>query len=206
MWSFEELQTHRPWTIDDIPPTIKALIPKLDLVCLTDDDELDRGLALHLLHEATYDWPAPDTPEWVQAAITANPGTWITRLCRAKHQLPETYQSIAYCGQCHSFANARKRRRAANLQREVLPGFEQIGGNYHLHRPCSRRELTWLRHLIYHLVRRGQVVKVREKRPDLRQARGWDWMSCLYPNNELQEKGNPNVNQKTNTTETHTTP
>jgi hypothetical protein len=56
----------------------------------------------------------------VQAAIAANPGTWITRLCRAKHHLPETYQSIAYCGQCRSFANSRKRRRAANLQREVL--------------------------------------------------------------------------------------
>jgi len=181
MWSFEKLQTHCPCTIDDIPPAIKALIPELDLACLTDDGELDRGLALHLLHEAIYDWPAPDTPEWVQAAITANPGTWITRLCRAKHQLPETYQSIAYCGQCRSFANGRKRRRAANLQREVLPGFEQIGGNYHLHPPCSQRELTWLRHLIYRLVRQGQVVKHREKRPDLRQARGWDWMSCLYP-------------------------
>ena len=56
------------------------------------------GSALHLLHEETYDWPTPDTPEWVQAAIAANPGTWITRLCRAKHQLPETYRSIAYCG------------------------------------------------------------------------------------------------------------
>ena len=194
MWSFEELQAHCHRAVEDIPPAIKALIPELDLVCLADDGELDRGLALHLLYEATYGWPAPETPEWVQAAIAANPGTWITRLCRAKHQLPETYQSIAYCGQCRSFANSRKRRRAANLQREVLPGFEQIGGAYHLHPPCSRRDLTWLRHLIYRLVQQGQVVKVRKKRPDLHQPRGWDWMSCLYPKNELQEKGNPDVN------------
>lgn len=180
MWSFEEIQSHCPWAVADIPAAIKALIPELDLACMADDGELDRGLALHLLHEAIYDWPAPETPEWVQAAIAANPGTWITRLCRAKHQLPETYQSIAYCGQCRSFANSRKRRRAANLQQEVLPGFEQIGGAYHLHPPCSKRDLTWLRHLIYRLVRQGKVVKVREKRPDLRQARGWDWMSCLY--------------------------
>jgi len=73
------------------------------------------------------------------------------------------------------------RRRAANLQNEVLPGFEQIGGAYQLHTPCSPRHLTWLRHLAYRLVRQGQVVKVRKKRMDLRQARGWDWMSCLYP-------------------------
>lgn len=184
MWTFKELQNQHRWTAADIPPTIKALIPELDLACLAEDGELDRGLALHLLYEAIYDWPALDTPEWVQVAIAANPGAWITRLCRAKHQLPETYQSVAYCGQCRSFANRRKRRRAAYLQREVLPGFGQIGGAYHLHQPCSQRDLTWLRHLVYRLVRQGQVVKVREKRPDLRQARGWDYMSCLYPAEE----------------------
>jgi hypothetical protein len=139
MWSFDELQNRRHWTVGDIPPPIQALVPELDLACLADDGELDRGLALHLLHEATYDWPAPDTPEWVQAAI------------------------------------------AANLQTEVLPGFKDIGGAYQLHTPCSPRHLTWLRHLIYRLVGQGQVVKVREKRPDLRQPRGWDWMACLYP-------------------------
>ena len=181
MWSFDELQNRRHWTVGDITPPMKALIPELDLACLADDGELDRGLALHLLHEAIYDWPAPDTPEWVQAAIAANPGIWITRLCRAKHNLPETYKSIAYCGKCFCFANARKRRRAANLQTEVLPGFKDIGGAYQLHTPCSPRHLTWLRHLIYRRVGQGQVVKVREKRADLRQARGWDWMACLYP-------------------------
>jgi hypothetical protein len=182
MWSFEELQTHRHWMSNDIPPAIRAFIPEPDLACLADDGELDRGLALHLLHEAIFDWPAPDTPAWVQAAIAANPGVWISRLCRAKHGLGENLRSIAYCGQCAGgYANPRRRKRAAALQKEVLPGFEQIGGAYQLHEPCSRRDLTWLRQLIYRLVRQGRVIKVREKRPDLRQPRGWDWMSCLYP-------------------------
>ena len=116
MWAFEELQTHHHWTADDIPPAIKALIPELDLACLADDGELDRGLALHLLHEATYNWPAPDTPEWVQAANVANPGVWISRLCRAKHGLRENLRSIAFCGQCaRGYANPRRRRQAGGL-------------------------------------------------------------------------------------------
>jgi hypothetical protein len=28
------------------------------------------------------------------------------------------------------------------------------------------------------------AVKRREKRPDKRQARGWDYMTCLYPAKE----------------------
>ena len=74
MWTFEELQTQRRLTPADILPAIKALIPEPDLACLADDGELDHGLALHLLHETIYDWPAPNTPAWVQAAIAANPG------------------------------------------------------------------------------------------------------------------------------------
>ena len=97
------------------------LIPALDLECLTTEGEaLDRGLGLHLMHEAVYEFPAPGTAEWVQAAIAANPGIWMTRLCRAKHDLPETYRSIAYCGTCRCFANPRKRHRAERLQPEVL--------------------------------------------------------------------------------------
>jgi hypothetical protein len=222
MWSFEALWNHRRWTATDIPSTIKALIPELDLACLADDGGLHRpgtgghGLALHLLHEATYDWPAPDTLEWVQAAIATNPGIWISRLCRAKHGLRENLRSVVYCGQCAGgYANPRRRRRAAALPKEVLPGFEEIGGPHQLHAPCSRQDLplraeaqdeAWLRYLIYRLVRQGQVVKVREKRPDLLQPRDWDIMTCLYPNHELQEKGFPDVNQKTNATKTLTTP
>ncbi len=168
----------------DIPPEIRALVGD-DLACLTEEDgELDYGLIHHLKYAALYEWPQPGTVDWLEAAIEANPGIWMARLCRAMHGLSETFRHIAYCGQCADYANPRKRTRAAALPTAVLPGFEQIGAAYHLHPPCSRRGLTWLRHQIYRLVQRGQVDKCREKRPDMRQVRGWDWMSTLYPAKE----------------------
>lgn len=183
MWSYEELMGKETWTVDDIPPELRLLIDEHALACIVDEgDELDHGLILHLAYEAVFERPEPETPEWVEAVIEANPGLWVARLCRAMHGLPENFRSIAWCGQCSGgYANPRKRRRAANLPPQTLPGFESIGGAFQLHPPCSRRDLTWLRHLIYRLVQRGQVEKRREKRPDLRQARGWDWMSTLYP-------------------------
>lgn len=181
IWSHEELLADHPWTVDDIPPALRLLIGEHDLSCLTDQGELDRGLILHLAYEATFELPQPETTEWIEAAIRATPGVWMTRLCRAMHGLPEGFRSVAWCGQCRCFSNSRRRQRAAELPPEPLPGFETIGGAFQLHPPCSQRDLTWLRHLIYRLVRRGQVEKRREKRPDLRQARGWDWMSTLYP-------------------------
>ena len=180
-WSHQSLLVDRTWTIDDIPPEIRALVGD-DLACLADDGQLDHGLILHLAYAAIYEWPEPETPEWVEAAIKANPGIWIARLCRAMHGLSETFRHIAYCGQCAvGYANPRKRKRAAALPTAVLPGFEQIGGAFSLHPACSQRDLTWLRHQIYRLVQHGRIEKLREKRPDLRQARGWDWVSTLYP-------------------------
>ena len=186
----------------DIPPETRALIGD-DLDCITDDGKLDHGLFLHLMYEAVYEQPEPETIEWVQAAIEARPGTWTARLCRAMHGHAENFRSVAYCGQCAGgYANPRKRARAAALQSTVLPGFEQIGGAYQLHPPCSRRDFTlraepqdeaWLRRQIKRLVERGLVIKRREKRPDRRQVRGWDYMTCLYPKDDRLKKGNTDV-------------
>lgn len=180
-WSYETLNTHRTWTVEDIPPELGLLLGEPDLACLADAGELDPGLILHLAYAAAFELPRPDTVAWIEAAIESNPGVWISRLCRARHGRPENLASIARCGQCRSYSNGRKRRRAANLPPELLPGFETIGGAYQLHPPCSCRDLTWLRHRVYRLVRLGRVSKRREKIPDLRQARGWDWGSRLYP-------------------------
>jgi hypothetical protein len=133
-----------------------------------------------MAYVAAFELPRPDTLSWIEAAIEASPGVWISRLCRARHGLLETFRSIARCGQCLSYANPRKRRRAAALPSELLPGFETIGGAFQLHPPCSHQDLTWLRHQVYRLARLGRVEKRREKIPDLRQARGWDWGSRLY--------------------------
>lgn len=97
-------------------------------------------------------------------------------------------QSTKYrrCSKNELFAEQQSSSQLYFLCTEPLPGFETIGCAYQLHSPCSRRDLTWLRHQIYRLVRRGRVEKRREKIPDLRQARGWDWGSRLYP---VERKG-----------------
>lgn len=179
-WSYETLNTNPDWMVEDIPPDLCLLVGEPDLAGLADAGELDYGLILHLAYAAAFELPQPETVAWIEGAIQANPGIWISRLCRAKHGRPETFYSIARCGQCRSYSNGRKRRRAANLPPVPLPGFETTGGAFQLHSPCSRRDLTWLRHQIYRLVRRGRVEKRREKIPDQRQARGWDWGSRLY--------------------------
>jgi hypothetical protein len=186
MWTFAELANFEEGLdIDDIPPTLRALIPEEDLDAMAEDGELDHGMALHLAYEEVFELPEPGSPEWVMAVIVANSGKfWIAKLCRAMHNHSETYQSILHCGLCTSFVNVRKRKRAANLPPRTLPGCEEIGGAFQLHRPCSNHELTWLRKLIYRFVDKELVEKVREFQPDLRQPRGYDLMSTLY----LKEK------------------
>jgi hypothetical protein len=180
MWNYDDLSEREYWQVEDIPPEIRTLVGDLD--CMAGDDGMiDRGTVLCLAEEAAYEWPATGTVDWIRAAIEANPGVWITRLCRAMHGKPETYQSIAWCGYCVHYANPRRRSRAAKLPDRTLPGLEKIGGAYQLRPPCSSRGLTWLRHQIYRLVAAGWIKKLREKRPDMRQPRGWDWMSTLYP-------------------------
>ncbi len=186
MWSSNELAAiEHSFTLDDIPPTIRALIPEEDLDAMTEHGELDRGMALHLAYEQVFELPEPETPGWVIAAVQANPGKfWIAQLCRAMHGLPENFKSITWCGLCQEYANPRKRERSNNLPRQTLPGLEETGGAFRLHPPCSKRGLTWLRKVVYRLVDRGWVKKIREFRPDMRQARGYDLMSVLY-----QEEG-----------------
>ena len=169
--------------IDDIPPSVRAAIDDLDLACIADGDEIDEG-TLHHMEQYLLDDLAVESPEsrpWVQAAIEARPGVWTARLCRAMHEMPETESSILRCGLCMEFANGRKRWRAANLPENTLPGFENTGGAYQLRPPCSKRGLSWLRRQIYRLRDLGRIETRRERIPDCRQARGWDWGTRLYP-------------------------
>jgi hypothetical protein len=182
MWNYHDLSERERWWLEDIPPEIRLLVGELELACLAGEDGLlDRGTVLYLAETAADEWPEPETVAWVQKAIEANPGIWIARLCRAMHGKPETYQSIVWCGVCAQYANSRRRARAARLPDKTLPGLAEIGGAYQLHPPCSPRGLTWLRQQIYRLVAQGWIKKLREKCADLRQPRGWDFMSTLYP-------------------------
>jgi hypothetical protein len=156
-----------------VPRWVEALIPELD-GCI----ELDDGVLAHLQEMEVYELPQPETPEWVQAAIEARPGVWTARLCRAMHGVPETEQGIAYCGLCVSYVNPRKRRRAACLP-NLLPGFAE--GAYMLRQSCSKRDLTWLRRTVCRLCKAGKIVTRRERIPDVRQARGWDIGTRIYP-------------------------
>lgn len=173
--------------IDDLAPSLQAVIDDLDLACIADyDDEgegwIDAG-TLHHLQEYAFvdlDIETTESPRWVQAAIEAHPGVWTARLCRQMHDLPETKTSILHCGLCDQFSNKRKRVRAARLP-PTLPGFEDIGGGYQLHPPCSKRGLTWLRKLLYRLRDRGRIQTRRERIADCRQGRGWDWGTRIYP-------------------------
>jgi hypothetical protein len=182
MWSSDEFAAiEHSFTLDDIPPTLRALIPDEDLDAMAESGELDRGMALHLVYEQVFELPEPETVEWVMTAVQANPGKfWISQLCRAMHGLPENFKSITWCGLCQEYANPRKRERSNNLPRQTLPSLEETGGAFQLHPPCSKRGLTWLRKLVYRLADRGKVKKIREFRPDICQARGYDLMSVLY--------------------------
>ena len=183
MWSHDELMAIDEaggLHIDEIPPELRALIPEEDLCAIAEDEMLDYSTVLYLAQAEVYELPQPGTREWVLTAIAANSGDfWITKLCRAMHGHRENIRSISWCGVCSEYANVRKRRRAAKLPPKPLPGFEEIGGAFQLHPPCSNHGLTWLRKLIYRLENKGQVERSREPRPDIRQARGWDYMSVL---------------------------
>jgi hypothetical protein len=122
--------------------------------------------------------PESDPEAWALGVISANPGLWVAELCRIKHDRENTAAEIAYCGLCREYANRRKRVRAAKLG-DPLPGF--TSGAYQLHPPCSNRAFTWLRKLTYRLERAGFLLRKRERIPDGRQARGWDWGTRLYP-------------------------
>jgi hypothetical protein len=52
----------------------------------------------------------------------------------------------------------------------------ELGTKAELKAP-SGQDKAWLRRLIARLVQAAQVIKHRAVRPDLRQARAWDWMS-----------------------------
>ena len=175
--------------IEDIEPELAGLVDELDLACMHYDEYpgcIDESTYHHLEEYAVLELGIRDaeTPEWVKAAVEARPGTWTARLCRAMHGQPETYEAIVHCGLCAQYASSRKRYRAARLPSQTLPGFEEIGGGYQLRPPCSKRGLTWLRKLIYRMRDREQVETRREHIPDLRQGRGWDWGTRIYPGNK----------------------
>jgi hypothetical protein len=173
--------------VSDLDPSLLAAIDDLDLACIADYDDdgsarIDAGTLYHVEAYVSIDLgiDTPESPQWVQAAIEAQPGVWTARLCRQMHGWPETEISILRCGLCQDYANPRKRARAACLPTRTLPGFEAIGGGHQLRPPCSKRGLTWLRKLIYRLRDRDQIQTHRERIPDCRQPRGWDWGTRIY--------------------------
>ncbi|MBN1889993.1 MAG: hypothetical protein JW850_18500 [Thermoflexales bacterium] len=148
--------------VTEIDPHIAALVSAVDLLCMADDGEVDYGMYLHLVEASLYEMPQPETAEWVECAVAANPGVWMARLCRAMHGRRETLRDIAWCGTCACYSNRRRRARASRLPPATLPGYEKIGGAFALHPPCSRCGLTWLRRQVYKLRKAGRIVSRRE--------------------------------------------
>ena len=103
--------------IEGLPPELAAVIDDHDLRCIADDGYIDEGTFRHLNEYAWIDLGIedPESPEWVEAAIEANPGRWTARLCRAMHGHEENYDSITHCGLCVDYCSPRKRKRAAAL-------------------------------------------------------------------------------------------
>lgn len=158
---------------------IEALIGE-DWACL--DDEVSEEYLLDTYYNTDI-WPDADEQpkEWLKETIDQNPGVWTAEICRMKHNRPSDNENIAWCGLCSEYANGRKRQRSANLP-EVLPGFEEIGGAYKLHPPCSNRALTWLRKTTDRWAKVGKIIKEKlQVIPDPRQARGWDFGTRIYP-------------------------
>ena len=92
------------------------------------------------------------------------------------NNLPETEQSVIHCGLCVDYANPNKRKRAANLPAQTLPGFEQIGGAYQLHLPCRMLRLRQLQYILRWLEQHDLVLgHPLTPIPDTRQPRGWDY-------------------------------
>jgi hypothetical protein len=118
---------------------------------------------------------------WVLACVEDEPGIWTAALCRSLNGLPETEESVIWCGLCTEYANPRKRRRAAQCP-PILPGFEEIGGAYQLHPPCGRIRLRLLRSLLSTLERATMVRgEPGSEIPDSRNHRGWDYATRWYP-------------------------
>ncbi|MCG3207243.1 MAG: hypothetical protein FOGNACKC_00843 [Anaerolineae bacterium] len=148
---------------------------------LTEEDVLEDGdvSERYLLNTfyTTDIYPDPDTePErWLEEAIELNPEVWKAKLCRIKHDVPETNAGIAFCGLCKEYANPRKRARSAATG-PVLPGFEAMGGAFQIHEACSSRALAWVRRTLYRWEKIGKVAReVLQQIPDVRQSRGWDF-------------------------------
>ena len=152
------------------------------ITALIDDDVLtDPDISATLLEQSWWEtdiFPL-DEVEWLKALLKQQPGLWTARICRTKHDIPETRQGISYCGLCLEYANPRKRARSAALGPE-LPGFEGQGA-FRLHPPCSRRALTWLRHILTRWANAGIVHKApKSVIPDIKQPRGWDYATRIY--------------------------
>lgn len=117
--------------------------------------------------------------------VQQEPGIWTAKLCRQLNGLPETVESVIYCGQCSHYANPRKRERAANFQRNpTLPGME---APHQLHDPCNTITLKRLQYLLYSLLPddnmdNGRLICLQEQViPDSRNWRGWDYATRWYP-------------------------
>jgi hypothetical protein len=87
------------------------------------------------------------------------------RLCRSVNEIVYKY----YCYDKSCYANPRKKAKAERglmvIRRAVL---------------CARK-LSTIRSSLRKMIKAGLLIKVREKRPDGRNFRGWDWMKVYYP-------------------------
>jgi hypothetical protein len=116
----------------------------------------------------------------VMNAVFAAPGIWTARLCRQLNGLAETAESVIYCGLCRQYANLRKRKRAATLPAQPLPGFPAA---YRLHPPCQRIELRRLQYVLHVLEDETLMIygQRRARIPDSRNHRGWDYATRWHP-------------------------
>ena len=124
-------------------------------------------------------------PEWVHiqlmhlyGAIDDEPGIWTAKLCRQLNGLPETLESIIYCGYCEHYANPRKRERAEIFA--AIPVFKGFSPPHQLQKPCWQWPLRTVQSRAYRLWDLGFIYGSREQIPDLCQARGWDWATRWY--------------------------
>lgn len=151
-----------------------------------DDEEFSDNYLLYSYYctEGLFECPEANPKEFVTTIITMNPGIWTAKLCRIKHDIPETKQSISFCGLCEQYANPRKRERGRRMALTgLLPGFEQ--GQYEIHPPCSRKALTWLRHTLKRMVRDEELTEQRMMEiVDLCQERGYDYATGYWRKKE----------------------
>lgn len=100
--------------------------------------------------------------------IRSRPGIHTCELCR---KLNGKWKY--YCGRKLCFANPRKRSK------------------FLIRKPDCELPLSTLRTALRRMIQKGLVVKKREKRPDGRNNRGWDWMQCYYVVESCLEKCGP---------------